>query len=133
MINTFRFNNEIQVPTEDGNTRTVTIPAPVYLNAVGAHITVNVTHPQSTAELFQREGREVPVVSAIALIDTGASFSIINPNIADRLGLVHTGYQRVTSVQDEQLRPVYYGTIRFSWEVVNQYLWFVVHSVPMNA
>jgi hypothetical protein len=31
------------------------------------------------------------------------------------LGLIHTGYQTVFSAQDEQLHPVYYGLVIFSW------------------
>jgi len=52
-----------------------------------------------------------------ALIDTGASGTVITPRVADQLGLVHTGFQKVFSVQDEQQRPVYYGIIIFPWGI----------------
>ncbi len=50
-----------------------------------------------------------------ALIDTGASSTVITPRVADQLRLVHTGFQKVSSVQDEQQQPVYYGFIIFPW------------------
>ena len=49
------------------------------------------------------------------MIDTGASGSVITPRVAEQLELIHTGYQKVSSVQDEQNRPVYYAMIRFPW------------------
>ena len=66
-------------------------------------------------EELQKKGNNIPVKQVKALIDTGASSSIITPQVAAELQLIHTGYQNVSSVQDEQERPVYYGTIQFPW------------------
>ena len=40
---------------------------------------------------------------------------MITPKIADQLGLLHTGYQKIFSVQDEKMQPVYFGFIKFPW------------------
>ena len=61
------------------------------------------------------KGTAVPSRKARALIDTGASSTVISPTIADELNLVHTGYQDVTSVHNNEERPVYFGFIQFPW------------------
>jgi hypothetical protein len=35
--------------------------------------------------------------------------------VAEDLNLIHTGFQKVTSVHDEKERPVYYGFVLFPW------------------
>lgn len=47
--------------------------------------------------------------------DTGASVTVITPEVADKLTLVHTGYQNIQSVQDSQKQPIYFGRIIFQW------------------
>jgi len=114
LINTYRFNTQSEI-IKDEKKQFVDIPAPIVLNRTGAMVVVTITHPISTRDLFKKEGKNIPIVSVPALIDTGASSSVISPAVADKLDLVHTGYQKVTSVQDEQRRPVYYGAIMFPW------------------
>jgi predicted aspartyl protease len=114
MINTYRYGGQGEVE-KDGKKSIVQIPPPVILNRMGAFIKVTITHPRIVQENFKQTGKNVPTVSVNALIDTGASGTVITPRVADQLGLVHTGYQKVSSVQDEQQRPVYYGFIIFPW------------------
>jgi predicted aspartyl protease len=114
MINTIRYTAQGEVE-KDGKKLSVLIPPSLVLNQMGAFIQVTLTHPRSVREKFKEQGKSVPTVSVNALIDTGASGSVITPKVADQLGLIHTGFQKVSSVQDEQLRPVYYGFIIFPW------------------
>lgn len=82
---------------------------------MGAFLEVSITHPKSVHQQFTQNGKTVPAKRVKALIDTGASSSVIKPKIAEELKLIHTGYQNVSSVQDEQKRPVYFGAIQFHW------------------
>jgi predicted aspartyl protease len=100
---------------KEGKEIEVNIPATEILRRMGSFIQVTVTHPRSVAEKMQHEGKDVPTHSTNALIDTGASHSVISPEIVTKLHLVQTGFQKVTSVQDEQNRPVYFGYIQFPW------------------
>ena len=112
MINTFRYSGQGEVE-KDGKKLPVLIPPALALNQMGAFIQVTLTHPRTVQEKFKEQGKGVPTVSVNAIIDTGASGSVITPKVADQLGLIQTGFQKVSSVQDEQLRPVYYGFIIF--------------------
>ena len=114
MINTYRYGGQGKMK-KDGKEIIVQIPSSVVLYQMGAIIKVNITHPQIVQENFKQQGKSVPTVNINALIDTGASCTVIAPDVADQLGLVHTGFQKVSSVQDEQQQPVYYGFIIFPW------------------
>jgi predicted aspartyl protease len=114
MIKTIRYVGQGEVE-KDGRKLPVSIPPWFVLNQMGAFIQVTLTHPRIIQEKFNQQGKSVPTISVKALIDTGASGSVITPKVADQLGLIHTGFQKVSSVQDEQLRPVYYGFIIFPW------------------
>ena len=114
MISTYRYGGQGKVG-KDGKESIVKIPPPVILNQMGAFLKVTITHPRIVQENFKQQGKSAPTVSVNALIDTGASGTVITPRVADQLGLVHTGFQKVSSVQDEQQRPVYYGFIIFPW------------------
>lgn len=114
MINTIRYGVKTEAEKE-GKKIIVPVPAPFVLNQMGAFIPVTITHPQSIQEKLKQQGKSIPSVTVNALIDTGASGTVITPRVADKLGLIHTGYQKVSSVQDEQERPVYYGFIIFPW------------------
>ena len=82
------------------------------MGAVGGLI---ITHPSSVKKILKEYGKEIPSINVMGLIDTGAFSSVITPDVADQLNLVHTGYRSVTSVQDEQEQPVYYGYIQTYW------------------
>jgi predicted aspartyl protease len=114
MINTYRYGGQGEVE-KDGRKLTVSIPPQYVLNQMGAVIQVTITQPRIIRENLKQQGKIAPTISVNALIDTGASGTVITPRVADQLGLVHTGFQKVSSVQDEQQRPVYYGFIVFPW------------------
>ncbi|MCK4295260.1 MAG: aspartyl protease family protein [Candidatus Marinimicrobia bacterium] len=114
MINTYRYGGSDKVE-KDGKKSIVQILPSVVLNQMGAFIKVTITHPRIVQENFKEQGKSTPTVSVNALIDTGASGTVITPHVADQLRLIQTGFQKVSSVQDEQQRPVYYGFIIFPW------------------
>lgn len=114
MINTIRYGGQRKIEKE-GKESIIAIPPPVVLNRIGPFIEVIITHPRIIQEKFKQQGKKIPRVKVKALIDTGASSTVITPRVADQLGLVHTGYQKISSVQDEQQQPVYYGFIIFYW------------------
>jgi predicted aspartyl protease len=114
MINTIRYGGHQEVE-KDGKKLIIPVSSPIILNQMGAIIEATITHPLNVQEKMKLDGREIPMRTVRAMIDTGASSSVITPEVANALGLVHTGYQRVSSVQDEQQRPIYFGMITFSW------------------
>ncbi len=114
MINTYRYGGSDKVE-KDGKKSIVQILPSVVLNQMGAFIKVTITHPRIVQENFKEQGKSTPTVSVNALIDTGASGTVITPHVADQLRLIQTGFQKVSSVQDEQQRSVYYGFIIFPW------------------
>jgi len=115
MIITYRRDGQIEVE-KDGVKSTIKTPPPVFLNLNGAFIEVTITHPRSVQENLKKQGKDTPAVSVSALIDTGASCTVITPRVAEQLALKQTGFKRIfTAHPEEQLRPVYYGFIIFSW------------------
>lgn len=95
------------------------IPVPLnpsqLLEHFGPFLEVSIIPSKIIREKLEAEGKEIPSAKVKALIDSGVSTSVILPEIARKVDLVHTGYQKITSVQDEQLQPVYFGAIAFSW------------------
>ena len=114
MINTIRYGGTGKV-IKNGKEIEVPISPKEILNFRGPFLQVTITHPQITQEYYKQKNKDIPSVNVMAIIDTGAFSSVITPDVADKLELVHTGYQTVTSVQDQQKRPVFYGRIGFPW------------------
>lgn len=104
-----------QEVTKDGQKIRLPIPPPIALQNFGAVIPVTITHPKVIASAMQKEGKPIPAKNITALLDTGAFGCVILPEIAQELGLKQTGFQKVTSVQDEQERPAYFARIQFQW------------------
>jgi predicted aspartyl protease len=114
LINTYRYSGQRTVE-KDGQKLAVPVNPQFILSGMGPFIQVTITHPRIIQEEFKRLGRKIPSISVKALIDTGASGTVVSPKVSDELGLIHTGFQTVTSVQDEQQRPVFYAFIIFQW------------------
>ena len=114
MINTFPFGGVQQIE-KDGKKVLIPIPPQIILQNGGAIIPAIITHPQSVAERLIKEGNKVPAIQVRALIDTGAFCSIITPKIAQQLNLVQTGFQTITSVNNEENQPAYYARLQFNW------------------
>jgi hypothetical protein len=54
-------------------------------------------------------------IEVYGVIDTGASSTVITPDIALKLGLIQTGWQSVGSVHSKEDRPVYFASLWFPW------------------
>ena len=116
MINTFRYGWKIRAKGPAGNDVEALAPPPFVLASHGPFLDVTITHPRETLTRFQREGKVAPSVKVRALIDTGASLSIITPSVAQKVGLVQTGFQKITSVQDQQDQPYISVSLVFNGE-----------------
>jgi predicted aspartyl protease len=114
LINTYRYSGQRTVE-KAGQKLAIPVNPQLVLNGMGPFLQVTITHPRIIQEEFNRLGRKIPSISVNALIDTGASGTVVSPKVSDELSLIHTGFQTVTSVQDEQQRPVYYAFISFPW------------------
>lgn len=114
MIITHIYNAVRKIKT-GGKEVIMPIPPKLELAQVGPVIQISIGHPKAVAEKLIAEGKPSPQIPVKALIDTGAGLSVITPEIAARLKLVQTGFRKITSVQDEQNRPVYYCTFIFPW------------------
>jgi predicted aspartyl protease len=114
MINTYRYGGH-KALQKDADIPKLEVSPKEILEIKGPFIQVTITHPRIIQEELRRKGQKVSSVNVNALIDTGASTSVITPKIAEKLDLIHTGYQKVLSVQDEQEQPIYYGFIVFPW------------------
>jgi len=88
MINQYKYGGH-QISVKNGKKSIIQIPPAVVLNQTGAFIKVIITHPTIIQENFKQQGKSIPTVSADALIDTGASSTIITPRIVEQLGLIH--------------------------------------------
>lgn len=64
----------------------------------GPHIPILVSATQIEVEEGTALGLEFPKLPVRALIDTGASITVINPEIAATCKLKQTGYQRINAV-----------------------------------
>ncbi len=104
-----------RVVEDAGKKRTIAVPSEFVLKMQGPMLEVAIMPPKITRETLEKKGEKFPTFKATALIDSGASSSIIRPEIANSLKLVHTGYQKIVSVQDSQDQPIYFGAIGFSW------------------
>lgn len=129
MINTIPFGGH-QVVEKEGKTTIIPISPQIVLREKGAIIPVNITHPRAVASKLSEEGKPIPSIRCNALIDTGASLTVISPRIADELKLVQTGFQKITSVQDQQDRPEYYAFVQFGWGTGKE---VPVVSCPLNG
>ncbi|MCX6234200.1 MAG: retropepsin-like aspartic protease [Bacteroidetes bacterium] len=114
MINTFHFGGLQQVE-KDGKKVLRPLPPHVILQNGGPIIPVIITHPKSVADQLIIDGKPVPAIQVRALIDTGAFGCVITPDIAQQLNLVQTGFQKVTSVNNEESQPAYFARLQFNW------------------
>lgn len=125
MINNLKYTEQAEIE-KDGKKKIISVPPNLVLNKIGPFIQVNITHPSIYHENLKKKGTKIPTINVKALIDTGASMTVISPAVADELKLVHTGFQKITSVQDEKVQPVYHGCLLFPWGSS-------IEAVPMVA
>jgi len=111
-----RVDYSIKIPANKSLTgKDITIPSNVGLQTIGALLNVSIMPGKAIRDKFEKSGQQYLSVAAQAMIDTGASGSVITPQIAGQLGLIQTGYTLVASVNNQQRQPEYYGSIGFSW------------------
>lgn len=114
MISSIHYGGRAKVKRGDKEVL-VPIQPQTALKVRGPFIQVSITQPRIIAEKLKAEGKDIPKVTVNALIDTGAFGSAITPKVAKELGLIQTGFQKVTSVQDQQEHPAYFAFITFPW------------------
>jgi hypothetical protein len=84
------------------------------LRRSGPKIRVTITHPRSVLAAAKQAGVDLKdSFTATALIDTGASRTVINPQLAATCGLRQTGVARISSAGHITERPEYAGAIHF--------------------
>jgi predicted aspartyl protease len=84
------------------------------LRRSGPKIRVTVGHPRSALTAARQAGIDLKEPFTVtALIDTGASRTVINPQLAATCGLRQTGVARISSAGHITERPEYAGAIRF--------------------
>jgi hypothetical protein len=114
MINNIKYQGHQNVE-KDGNKIRIQVPSNIILQNQGALIPVIITHPQAVAQRLAKENKQIQALQTNALIDTGALGSVITPRIAQHLSLIQTGFQMVTSVNNEQQQPAYFARLQFPW------------------
>ncbi|UCH95842.1 MAG: hypothetical protein JSV88_03090 [Candidatus Aminicenantes bacterium] len=102
MINSYRYGDRKNLHKDD-EIQELEAPANEILELKGPFLQVTITHPIKIQEKLKRKGLKVSSLHVNALIDTGASFTAVSSKIVDELNLVQTGYQKISSVQDEQV------------------------------
>jgi predicted aspartyl protease len=86
----------------------------VDLRRTGPKITVMIGHPKATRAIAQKKGVELQKPLRVeALIDTGASRTVINPQVAATCGLQQTGLARISSAGHITERQEFVCAIHF--------------------
>ncbi len=107
--------NTQEVVAPDGEVVEIPAESNTSIKLKGALMPVNISLSTSVVELISTHGKSVQPFSCDALIDTGASISVISPKVVAQLGLIETGFVNIASVHSVELRPVYLGRITFPW------------------
>jgi len=88
--------------------------SPSILQQSGPIIQVMIEHPKLEQEEAKAVGLEFPAVRAVSgLIDTGASFTILNPTLAQTYKLRYTGPALVRTAGHVDWYPEYAAAISF--------------------
>ena len=92
----------------------------VELRRTGPKIRVTIGHPRTEVEAAKRANIELKKPYTItALIDTGASRTVINPQLAATCGLRQTGQARISSAGHVTERQEFAGAIHFPGQQLN--------------
>lgn len=130
MIYPITYGGDAVGKDKDGNDVVKPIHPRIVLQLRGPVIQVTITQPTKVSELYAKQGKSVAAATVQALIDTGASGCIITDSLAAKLNLIQTGFQKITSVQDNQDRPKYFAKIMFPW---NRSVDVSVASCPLKG
>jgi predicted aspartyl protease len=94
----------------------------VDLRRTGPKITVTIGHPKATRALAHKKGVELQKPLRVeALIDTGASRTVINPQVAASRGLQQTGLVRISSAGHITERQEFVGAIHFPGQQLREF------------
>jgi predicted aspartyl protease len=83
------------------------------LKAGGLKIRVEVAWSRDEARVAESAGLTKEPITITALIDTGASVTVINPQVAVTCGLRRTGTVNISAVGQVMEVPEYVGALRF--------------------
>ncbi|MCX6833936.1 MAG: retropepsin-like aspartic protease, partial [candidate division Zixibacteria bacterium] len=107
---------KLSIPAAKSPTgKDISVAATDMLRGSGPILNVEIMPGRLIREVYEKSNQQYPRISVRALIDSGASGSVITPKIAQQLKLKQTGYQTVASVNNQQAQPVFYGSIGFPW------------------
>ena len=116
MITKYRISGAQDAIDGGGNKIKIPIPSNTALQLKGPSIPIGITHSKKVIEKMQKDGTPINApYSCNALIDTGAFGCVITQKVADQLGLLQTGFKHITSVNNVEQRPVYFGTLLLPW------------------
>lgn len=102
------------------------------LREEGALLQVTVGQPKDVADSLRSQGKPVPdPVSAMAMIDTGASITAVDQELAQKLGLVQTGAAPIAGVTGVQNQPIYAANLALANPSVALDPWKMIGS-PLN-
>jgi len=99
----------------DGEAVEIPVDPNTSMKLKGAWIPVTISLSTSAIELIQPHEKQLQSFNCEALIDTGASMSVISPKVAEQLHLVETGYEHISSVHSTEVRPAYFARVTFPW------------------
>jgi predicted aspartyl protease len=100
-----------QGKTPDG--KVLAVPPAVALQQRGPVIPVSLTIEQNMGKTLSQQGKTVPTKQGVALIDTGASRSAIDEQVAKDLGLPIVNVAKMTSASHEE-HPCNLYPVQFS-------------------
>jgi predicted aspartyl protease len=86
----------------------------VTLRKSGPKIKIQIGHPQEELEIARQQGVRLKEPRTVtALIDTGASISVLNPQLAATCGLRQTGKIQISTAGQVSDRPEYACAVAF--------------------
>lgn len=115
MIYPIQYGGEQVGKGADGKVIKIPVHPKHALKMSGPMLQVAITQPTKIIEILAKQNRQPKMIAINALIDTGASSCIITDKLAKELELIQTGFQKITSVQDQQDRPKYFARLQFPW------------------
>jgi hypothetical protein len=105
------FQSHIEPPAPPADVISVSVP-PNQLLQEGILIEATCTVPRARGAFLKKNGLPIPEVKGYLMLDTGASRTCIDEEVALELGLISTGMQPTGGVHGMQDRPVYFVQVQ---------------------
>ncbi len=125
--------NTEELIAPDGEVVELPLASNTSFKIFGPLLPVNISDSEKISEQLQTHDKQSKIFTCKALIDTGASMSVISPKVVEELGLPGIGIQTIASVHSVELRPVYFGRITFPWALEWKFPLYVVSYRDMIA